>query len=296
MMYAPGSTNGAETTRALHDRAIEMAAAVKHSRLARVLAKPAMDIQFMRRDAVYAKSADSSYIKSLKDSRKGSRCFVIGNGPSLTVADLEMIACEDTFASNGIVNLFSKTSWKPTYYLSVDREYIAHEAKNMPDLPVGHVFVNLTPFSKGLAGQPNVTLLNKRPAYFSSRKYTVDNIAFSNDPSEFIAEGYTVTYAALQLALYMGYSEIYLIGMDHTYSRVANSDGDISRDSGVVDHCFKDTSGTHVNPQYREGVEFAYLVARIAAEQRNASIYNATRGGALEIFERVDLDKVLKAL
>ena len=36
-----------------------------------------------------------------------------------------------------------------------------------------------------------------------------------------------------------------------------------------------------------------YLKAKEFAEENNVKIYNATRGGALEIFERVNLDDIL---
>ncbi|MCC8155583.1 MAG: hypothetical protein LIP01_16240 [Tannerellaceae bacterium] len=51
-----------------------------------------------------------------KDTKIGKRCFIVGNGPSLAIDDLNMIAGEDSFASNGIFGLLDKTVWRPTYY------------------------------------------------------------------------------------------------------------------------------------------------------------------------------------
>ena len=55
-------------------------------------------------------------LKELKDKYKGQRCFIIGNGPSLTVSDLESLKDEVTFASNRIFKIFDETDWRPDYY------------------------------------------------------------------------------------------------------------------------------------------------------------------------------------
>ncbi|HJD45240.1 MAG TPA: hypothetical protein H9909_00215, partial [Candidatus Mediterraneibacter norfolkensis] len=56
----------------------------------------------------------------LKNKHKGERCFVIGNGPSLTAEDLELLKGEITFAANRIYMLFDRTDWRPTYYFCAD--------------------------------------------------------------------------------------------------------------------------------------------------------------------------------
>ncbi|MBO7254734.1 MAG: hypothetical protein J6V36_05480, partial [Clostridia bacterium] len=61
-------------------------------------------------------------LAKLKDSHKGERCFIIGNGPSLSVNDLNKIYEKNipTFSTNRIFKLFEKTDWRPTYYVSED--------------------------------------------------------------------------------------------------------------------------------------------------------------------------------
>lgn len=277
----------------VHDLSVRAVATLKHSSLARALVWPAMTAQFARRDRQYLHSADSARVRALAGTHVGQRCFVIGNGPSLTTDDLEALAGEVTFGSNRIYALFGKTSWRPTYYVAVDREFIAQEAASIPEMGLAEAFVNLTPASSALRDTPRVTMLNKRPRYYSVHKYTTDNIFYSREPWRCVAEGYTVTYTCLQLALYMGFSDIYLIGMDHTYTHWVDGEGRLHVQEGVEDHCYDDPVGALINPQYKEGVEFAYRVARYHAEDRGVRIVNATRGGALEVFEREDLDDVL---
>jgi hypothetical protein len=56
----------------------------------------------------------------LRGSAAGERCFVIGNGPSLTTSDLDLLRGELAIASNGIFLAYSQTEFRPTYYLVED--------------------------------------------------------------------------------------------------------------------------------------------------------------------------------
>lgn len=275
------------------DALVRFVANLKHSQAARALVFPAMNIQFARRDRAYANSSDALKLRSFEGMHAGEECFVIGNGPSLRVEDLDALDGKCTFAANRIFNIFEKTAWRPTFYVATDREFIAQEADRVGNIATEAAFINMTPFSSKLSGTSNIVLINKRPRFFSTRKYTTDVISFSERPYEYVSEGYTVTYQALQLALFMGFSTIYLLGMDHTYSVWADSAGRVHTREGVNNHCYRDNVGEHLNPFYVEGVEFAYWLASYYAMEQDAHIYNATRGGSLEVFERVDFDDVV---
>ena len=60
------------------------------------------------------------YLRECKDIHKGKRAFIIGNGPSLTKEDLEMLTNEITFASNRIYKMFDDTEWRPKYFTISD--------------------------------------------------------------------------------------------------------------------------------------------------------------------------------
>ncbi|MFC2055928.1 hypothetical protein ACFLV7_16775 [Chloroflexota bacterium] len=59
-------------------------------------------------------------LAALKNRHKGQRCFVIGNGPSLSTTDLDQLRGEVTFACNKIYLAFNETDWRPTYYAVED--------------------------------------------------------------------------------------------------------------------------------------------------------------------------------
>ena len=103
--------------------------------------------------------------------------------------------------------------------------------------------------------------------------------------------GYTVTFTALQMAIYMGFSKIYLIGMDHTVSHVVTSDGKLSVDNRIQNHFEKEKVHLY-QAQYKEGLEYSYSLAKDYAERHGIEIYHATRGGKLVIFKSIDFDSI----
>ena len=85
----------------------------------------------------------------------------------------------------------------------------------------------------------------------------------------------------LQIAIYMGFKEIYLLGNDCSYS----TDKQHFIESGHYDKQ-AETVG--------ERMIFAFKIAKKYADKNGIKIYNATRGGMLEVFDRVDLNVVVK--
>lgn len=230
-------------------------------------------------------------IKKFKNISKGKRCFIIGNGPSLTLDDLEKLKEEDTFACNYIFNLFSKTTWRPTFYFVQDYDYL-RKMEWMPDKSVEQcqaAFVSGT----CLRHRSGKKLKNEYFFYLNNEFARKAEVSFSKDISKEIYEGMTVTYSMIQAAVYMGYEEIYLLGVDHNYPS-SNSN---KTKNGSFDY-MKELNLTYNsdNPPALHKSEIAYMKARTECENNGIKIFNATRGGKLEVFERCDIEKILKNL
>ena len=88
-----------------------------------------------------------------------------------------------------------------------------------------------------------------------------------------------MTYAAIQLAAYMGFAEIYLLGVDFTYCGSSQK---------TYAHFYKEEKLISVGAD--KHVLLAYKAAKKYADENNILIYNATRGGKLEVFQRVNFD------
>ena len=119
---------------------------------------------------------------------------------------------------------------------------------------------------------------------------------FSADITNQVIEGLTVTYSCIQLAAYMGFSEIYLLGVDHNYSVEIDSDGNIIKHDDHVKNYFDEAAVSINDINLPKVVEMtrAYLSAEKYSRDHGFRIYNATRGGKLEVFERVNFDTIVE--
>lgn len=230
------------------------------------------------------KTDNIAKIKSLKNKHDGERCFIVGNGPSLTMSDLELIKNEDCFAANLIFRIFDKTNWRPKYYFILDR--YADTGDALDSIQIDHMFIG--DYYWRVRGVNNSNAL----CVHSVRSYTGEKIGFSEEISDVIIAHYTVTYAMIQAAVYMGYKEIYLLGMDHSYALTYDSKGNVTEDKTVTSHIFEDKNPNEVIANI-EGMNKAYIGARDYAICHDIKIVNVTRGGKLEWFPRMRLEEVL---
>lgn len=222
-------------------------------------------------------------IRSLRDIHKGERCFIVGNGPSLNTNDLELIRNEQTFAANLIFRIFDKTKWRPSNYFLIDRYADTQDILDSMEVP--RLFIGDYYWRKRGMKNPNAICMRVM------RKS--NNLHFSDDLIKGVYDSHTVTYIMIQVAVYMGFSEIYLLGMDHSYALTYDSTGKVTEDPDVISHFFKDRNPAEVIANV-EGMNKAYLEARSYACKNGVKIINVTRGGKLEWFPRMSLEEVLK--
>lgn len=228
---------------------------------------------------------EKNYWNSLKNIHQGKRGFIIGNGPSLKMDDLDQLTGEITIASNKIYLAFEKTNWRPNYYTTADIilwDKIKHEVSKYFE------YIHI----------PNYLEKDsiKNVIYWNSKLMGIKK-RFSNDMSISTYSGHTVTYENLQLAVHLGLNPIYLIGCDHNYpGEKSVKPGKPIKQSENQSHFIKGyrKAGETVLPASIIDMEISYNEAKKYAKKNNIKIFNATRGGYLEIFERKDLDDILK--
>lgn len=221
----------------------------------------------------------SSPIKKLKNKYYGKRCFIIATGPSLTIKDVTALKNEYTMGMNSLCKIFPELGWETTFYGIQDfnvYKSLNSEIKNLTDtiLLCGSNLKQKFKLPKTAITFP-LDLLNHKmhpDDYY--------NTYFSEDCNIRVYDGYTITYSLIQLAVYFGFKEIYLLGCDCSYT----GSQDHFVDHGVCDQYFS----TAQNRLF-----FSYEVAFEYAKKNNIQIYNATRGGALEIFPRVNFDDLI---
>ncbi|MBQ5752187.1 MAG: DUF115 domain-containing protein [Bacteroidaceae bacterium] len=217
-------------------------------------------------------------LRALKNVHSGERCFIIGNGPSLTNEDLIrlMKRGEYTFACNSLIKLFNEIPFRPTYYFAQDNKIIL-DNKSEIEAYNGTCFIK-SHYARRyhIKGATYYNMLFPQPIKFSTQ---IPHVVYS---------GQTVTYSMMQFAAYMGFKEIYLIGVDCNYS-AGNSV--ITAESYFNPKLFN-SSRSYAAPEIDTNL-LAYACARKVCDKLGIKVYNATRGGKLELFERANLDAVL---
>ena len=218
---------------------------------------------------------------------KNRRGFVIGNGPSLKMSDLDLLKNEISIASNKIYLAFEKTKWRPTIHTIAD-PLVWEKTKELI-----HNYTELIHISSYLN--------SKTTANHVYWKHLIDESLFKEVFSDNLQigafDGGTVTFQNLQIAVHMGLNPIYIIGCDHHYADEKNSkEGNVIKHKGTSNHFVKNyrQAGEKILPAPIERMNKAYAEARKFSERTGIKIYNATRGGQLEAFERKDFDEIFK--
>jgi hypothetical protein len=217
-------------------------------------------------------------IHKLRDVHAGERCFVIGNGPSLKKMDLGKLRNEVTFGMNRIYLLFSELGFPTSYLVSVNTLVIEQSVPEIEKLAI----------PKFITWRARKWLRHDPGVIFMDTDYA-DPPTFSRDVSGRVFEGSTVTYVALQLAYHMGFSEVILIGVDHSFTTKGAPNRTITSDGDDPNHFSPEYFGKGFRWQLPdlEASEQAYVMARNAYEKSRRIILDATVDGKLSVFPKV---------
>jgi hypothetical protein len=223
-------------------------------------------------------------LRQMKNRHKGERCFIVGNGPSLCQMDLSPLVDEITFGLNRIYLMFPKIDWVPSYYVSVNKLVVKQFAEE--------ILANV-PTLKFISYDARRWIRHASKVVFL---YSRNGPRFYTDISEGIWQGATVTYTAMQIAYYMGFRQVILIGVDHSYNTAGKPHETVISTGDDRDHFDGGYFGKGSRWQIPdlELSESAYQLAKVRYEQDGREIINATVGGKLEVFPRVEYGTLFK--
>ncbi len=225
-------------------------------------------------------------LKGLSNRYQGSRCFIVCNGPSLKVEDLERIHenGDFSFASNKIDKIFPQTAWRPSFYTIMDETYQYTMLETMKKVPADIKFFRRNSYSVTRKAGGNCVWLNA-----DGDRALLENPKFAEDCTDVVYTIATVTYTMFELAVHMGFRELYIIGCDNSYGIEKRKDGTIVKHGTASYFAGSDEKSDKIAGATWE-MNVAYEYARKYADAHGIKIMNATRGGHLEAFERVDFD------
>jgi glycosyltransferase involved in cell wall biosynthesis len=236
-----------------------------------------------------------------KDKYFGHRCFIVGNGPSLNEHDLTYLKNEYSFGVNSIFLKTETDGFKPTFYVVEDNHVVEDNIEEIEEYDVEYKFVPAQ-YRQMFSHKPNNFWLPADMGFYRGVNHPYGGIPrFSEDCSQVIFAGQSVTYMNLQLAFHMGFSEVFLIGMDFEYTKPSHiventptswtSNGD---DPNHFDPRYFGHGKSWHDPQL-DKVALNFEFAKRQYQNAGRRLLNATIGGKLEIFERCEWSHLFPA-
>ena len=235
--------------------------------------------------------------RKLKDKFIGKRVFVIGNGPSLNRTELYLLKNEYKICFNRINILFERLNWYPNFYVCIDKTVLHDNTDEIKKeiLP----FVDFAFFPESHKYHFNFFSRIRNYANVLWLYYNFEEFGF-NMP--WIAKSPTVATAALQILTYLGFSKIYLVGVDMNYKLHTTT-----KNLGNNEIQSKDNDDpNHFDPRYfGKGRKYHQPTQEVMNNifdslervkrnilKTNSKIFNSTYGGKLELFERVEFESL----
>jgi hypothetical protein len=220
-------------------------------------------------------------LKYLKNRHLGERVVITCNGPSLNNMDLSFLKSETTIGLNKIFLGFKQFNFYPNYLVAVNQKVLEQSHAEIKRLTCRKFLSNRCP---DLFKEDSLTHIIE-----TSNPYA----RFCKDISIGLEEGWTVTYAALQVAYFLGFKEVIIIGMDHRfeYSGEPNAEAVINgEDPNHFCGSYFGNGKSWDNPDL-ENSEKSYEIAKREFENDGRIIYDATVNGACNIFPKLDYKK-----
>ena len=209
----------------------------------------------------------------LHDIHKGETCIVIGNGPSLKDVPLGFLKKYPTFGANRITLLTQFLQL--TYYVAINPLVIQQNSDEINRLDCEAKFIR-----HGMG-------------FFDEYELrSMEAPLFSYNPSQYVYEGYTVSFVSLELAFFMGFTTALCVGIDHRYEFKGGPN---------EPQVMSGDDPNHFDPEYFKGQTWnnpdlaqsaaAYWMAKDAFESDGRQIINLTQNSALDVLPIGELEQ-----
>lgn len=224
-------------------------------------------------------------LRELKGAYAGRRAWLIGNGPSVRLEDLDKLEDEVTFCFNRFYLAHDSTRLRASFTVSGDKQMIEDFGDEIVAKSGGRVFLaNETP--------PDV-----RGRYHWLRQVAGFPSLFSKDASVRVSPGGSSLYVAMQVGYYLGIRDFRIYGADFKFSfqRNRHSSDAFRTATGDGNHFIKNyRSGKAWAPPSVQNILSSFLAARTLIEAEGGRVLNTTHGGELEVFERLSFEDALR--
>lgn len=221
-------------------------------------------------------------LEMFRNRHCGERGVIVANGPSLNTMSLAFLKKEHVIGVNKIYLGLKKFGFYPRYYVAINRKVICQSVAQITALRCVKFI-----------GSRGADLIREDGLTYHIQTTAVSH-RFGHDISRGVHEGWTVTHAALQVAYFMGFNEVVIIGMDHRYDyEGAPNEASVlhGMDANHFDPAYFGGGQDWDNPDLRQSEE-SYRIAREEFEKDGRRIIDATVNGACTVFEKSDYRKI----
>lgn len=234
-----------------------------------------------------------------KDINKGKRCFILGNGPSINTIDLEILKDEDIIVMSNFYLHKDYEEINPKYHVIVKvydnliplEDQIKWYIDMEKNVKCDAIFFNTDQYS--IIKKEN--LFNKFNLNFIS---TAQRLNRQFDISKITKHHRTGALKCLEIAMYMGYEEIYLLGIEldtfcnkeysYFFDRGNMKTKDININKG------DEVKANMTELLYNNWLTYTdFMEVSEYANKNNVKVYNLSKQSKIDMFERVDIGSVI---
>ncbi len=233
-----------------------------------------------------------------KDRHKNERCFILCAGPNVNQLDLKHLKDEYVISVSSTYHHPDFLDFAPRYHclpqLTFNDQFTRQTALDWfreMNAKTGNAIIFFSGTELELIRSEG--LFPNRNVYFLSISLPPIPMPDELDICYPLPSVQSVPIMCLYLALYMGFSRIYLLGTEHdslitgrydyfyTSTVLTNTDNSVNEDKTIKRCSF------HTELDAYHTLWHQYEAIDAIAKTRGAKIYNATPGGILDVFPRV---------
>lgn len=241
--------------------------------------------------------------RRFKGIHKKNRLFVLCSGPSIQKMDLTVLKNEITMAVHSFYLHKDISVIQPAYYCNAQWEYNEKTTEKVAE-------AYLKDLKKTVGKSQYFFSIHEKEIIDRIQVFTPEEIHYycygkvsslyeEVDLCRGIMPVHSVPVICIQLAIYMGFKEIYLLGTEHDFLATKKYAYFYDRKQSVTGNTDITTDAdSNLTMHFSDALADAYAlwenykVVKRIAEKNDIRIYNATLGGALDLFPRVDFDSL----
>ena len=239
-----------------------------HQRLSDLLC-PAEELAFK---VQHLTPENTEQILGLKNKYAGKRCFIVGSSPSLDYLNLAKLNHEYTFTVNREYMLKENGLKHSNFHVMMDANVFEDTDSKWEEI---NTFTDCLFCYAGM----DVPTTKLEPIYFDYKLWRIAKVPCQTDLEQPLVKYQSSVHFAIQIAAYLGFTKIYLVGIDLRFS-------------ALVGHVYPETFGETQRQRSHSLKEAETMLIGIDRcgkflKSKGIEMYNASPKGIVDCIPRV---------